>query len=290
MNIQRKKWLTLIALAIVWGSSFILMKKALLGFSQLQLGALRILITAAFLLLIGAKSLQKIEKKHWPFVVYTAFLGTFFPVFLFAFALKELDSSIAAILNSLTPFNTFIVGVLFFGFALKKRQLLGVFVGLAGTIMLILKGASLNPNQNYWFVLLVMISSLGYAFNVNMVKKYLQDLSSLSIVTGNFILLIIPAFIVLWVSDFFTAVEWKSSTYESLGYIAILSIVGTGIAKVMFNKLVQISTPVFSSSVTYLIPIVAVFWGVIDNEKLSLEQLIAAFIILIGVYLLNKKK
>lgn len=290
MSSQRKKWLILIVLAIVWGSSFILMKKALLGFTQLQLGALRILVTALFLLLIGWKSIKKIKKKHWPYVIYTALLGTFFPAFLFAFALKELDSSISAILNSLTPFNTFIVGVLFFGFAIKRRQLIGIFVGLIGTVMLILKGASLNPDQNYWFVLLVMISSLGYAFNVNMVKKHLQDLSALSIVTGNFLLLIIPTTVVLWYSDFFTAVEWNTTSWTSLGYITILAVVGTGIAKVLFNRLVQISTPVFSSSVTYLIPIVAVIWGVIDGEKLSIEQLLAAGIILFGVYLVNKKK
>ena len=290
MSNQRKKWLILLTLALVWGSSFILMKKALLGFTQLQLGALRILVTAAFLLIIGGKSIKEIQKKHWPYVVYTALLGTLFPAFLFAFALKELDSSISAILNSLTPFNTFIIGVLFFGFLVKRRQLIGIFIGLTGTLMLILKGASLNPDQNYWYVLLVMISSLGYAINVNMVKKYLQDLSAVAIVTGNFLLLIIPASIVLWYSDFFTNVEWNSTTWTSFGYIVTLAVIGTGIAKILFNKLVQISTPVFSSSVTYLIPIVAVVWGVIDGEKLSLEQLLAAVIILFGVYLVNKKK
>lgn len=289
MSNQRKKWFILILLSIVWGSSFILMKKGLLGFSQLQLGALRILITAVFLVLIGWKSLREINQKQWKYIVYTALLGTFFPAFLFAFALKELDSSISAILNSLTPFNTFIVGILLFGYAFKRKQFIGIFIGLLGTILLILNGAHLNPDQNYWYVLLVMLSSMGYAFNVNIIKKYLQDLSALAIATGNFIILIIPTFIVLWYADFFT-VEWNTTSWTSLGYIAILSVVGTGIAKVLFNRLVQISTPVFSSSVTYLIPIVAVFWGVLDNEKLSIIQLLAAGIILFGVYLVNKKK
>lgn len=289
MSNQRKKWLILVSLSIVWGSSFILMKKGLLGFSQLQLGALRILITAIFLVVIGWQSLKEIQREQWKYIVYTALLGTFFPAFLFAFALKELDSSISAILNSLTPFNTFIIGIILFGYTFKRKQFVGIFVGLIGTVILILKGADLNPDQNYWYVLLVMASSLGYAFNVNIIKKYLQDLSALAITTGNFIILIIPTFIVLWWGNFF-AVEWTTTTWSSLGYIAILSVVGTGIAKILFNRLVQISTPVFSSSVTYLIPIVAVFWGVLDNEKLSVIQLLAAGIILFGVYIVNKVK
>lgn len=290
MSSQSKKWLILIILAFVWGSSFILMKKALLGVNQVQLGALRILITAVFLLLIGFKSLKKIKGRHWKYIIYTAILGTFFPAFLFAFALKELDSSIAAILNSLTPFNTFIFGVLFFGFVFKKRQLIGVFIGLIGTLLLILKGASLNPNQNYWFVLLVMIASIGYALNVNMIKKHLSDLNALSITTGNFLVMILPTFFVLYYSDFFSEFTMTETQMASLGYISILAILGTGIAKVLFNKLIQISTPVFSSSVTYLIPMVAVFWGLVDGEKLSFVQLVAGCIILLGVYIVNKSK
>ncbi|MDA9977399.1 DMT family transporter, partial [Polaribacter sp.] len=155
---------------------------------------------------------------------------------------------------------------------------------------LILEGAVLNPDQNYWFALLIIIASVGYAFNVNIVKKHLQDVDALAITTGNFILLLIPAIIVLVCTDFFTEFEASQTGIEALGYISILSIVGTGIAKTMFNKLVQISNPVFSSSVTYLIPIVAIFWGVFDNEKLSLIQVVAGFLILFGVYLVNKKK
>ena len=91
-------------------------------------------------------------------------------------------------------------------------------------------------------------------------------------------------------TEFFSTFTATEIELESLGYIAILSVVGTGIAKVLFNKLVQISTPVFSSSVTYLIPIVAIMWGIIDGEKLSIIQFFAGVIILIGVYWVNKEK
>lgn len=284
------KWIYLSILALIWGSSFILIKKALVGLTPIQLGALRMLITAIFLLLIGFKSLKKIQKKHWPYVAYSAALGTFFPVFLFSYAIKGIDSSITAILNSFTPFNTFIFGALVFGFTFKKKQLIGILIGLIGTLILILKGADLNPNQNYWYALLVIIASIGYAFNVNIIKKYLSDLDALAITTGNFLLLIIPAILVLAFTDFFSAFEINTQTTTALGYLTILSVLGTGIAKIMFNKMVHISSPIFAASVTYLIPIVAVIWGIIDGEKLSLIQLAAGCVILLGVWLVNKAK
>lgn len=290
MNEEQKKWLYLLTLALVWGSSFILMKKALIGLTPIQVGALRMLIAGVFLLLMGFKSLKQIQKRHWKYILYTALLGTFMPVFLFSYAVKGIDSSIVSILNSFTPFNTLIFGSLVFGFAFKKKQLIGIFIGLIGTITLILKGADLNPDQNYSYAILVIIASLGYAFNVNIVKKYLHDISALSIVAGNFLLLLIPALIVLTSTGFFTSYEFTETNLNSLGYISILAIVGTGAAKVLYNKMVHLATPVFASSVTYLIPIVAIFWGVIDGEKLSAIQLFAGAIILFGVYLVNKAK
>ncbi len=290
MNKIQYKWVYLVLLSLIWGSSFILMKKALLGLTPVQVGALRILITSFFLLLIGFKSLKKIKKEQWKYVFYSALLGTLFPSFLYAFAIHKIDSSIASILNSLTPFNTLLVGTLVFGFLFQKKQIVGILVGLVGTLILILKGADLNPNQNYWFALLPIISSIGYAFNVNIIKKYLQDLEPLAITTGNFVLIIVPALIVLATTGFFTSFELNETTEPALFYIGVLAVVGTGFAKIMFNKLIQISSPIFSSSVTYLIPIVAVIWGILDGEKLSVIQLVAGIIILFGVYLVNKKK
>ena len=290
MNLQQKKWTYLIVLSLIWGSSFILIKKALIGLTPIQLGALRMLITAVFLLLIGAKSIKRIQKKHWKYIAYTAALGTFFPAFMFAYAITKIDSSIAAILNSLTPFNTFIIGAIAFGFSFKKKQFVGIMIGLIGTLILILKGAALNPTQNYWYALLIIIASVGYAFNVNIVNKHLSDLDALAITTGNFLLMMLPALLVLFFSDFFSSFEMNKETTLALGYITILSVFGTAIAKIMFNNLVHIATPVFSASVTYLIPIVAVMWGVLDGEKLSFIQLVGAGFILFGVYLVNKAK
>ena len=291
MNNQQQKWFYLIILSIVWGSSFILMKKALLGVTPIQLGALRMIFTAVFLLSVAFSSIKKIKKRHWKYIIYTALAGTFIPGFLFAFAITTIDSSIVSILNSFTPFNTLIFGAIIFGFSFKKAQLYGVLIGLVGTSVLILKGADLHPNQNYWYALLIIIASVGYALNANMLKKYLYDLDALAITTGNFLLLIIPATIVLCCTDFFETFDSGNEVLmQSLGYLVVLSVVGTGIAKTIYNKLVHISDPVFSSSVTYLIPLIAIFWGVLDGETLSLIQVFSGAIILIGVYLVSKKK
>ena len=290
MDNKQLSWLYLVTLSVIWGSSFILIKKALIGLSPIQVGALRILITTAFLLLIGFKRILHIKRRHWYYLILNSFLGTFFPAFLFAYAIDKIDSSIASILNSLTPLNTLIFGALLFGFGFRKRQAFGVFIGLTGTVILILKGAEVNPNQNYFYAGFVLLASIGYALNVNILKKYLHDLDALSITVGSFVLLIIPTFIVLFSTSFFSTFEMNETSITALIYITILSVIGTGLAKIMFNRLVQLSSPIFSSSVTYLIPIVAITFGVLDGERISFLQFFAGTIILLGVYLANKTK
>jgi len=290
MSNKKLRWIYLIILSLIWGSSFILMKKALIGLTPIQVGALRILITAVFLLLIGFNRLHKIEKRHWFYLTLNALLGSFFPVFLFAFAVQKMDSSIASILNALTPLNTLLFGAMVFGFTFKRRQLTGVLIGFAGTAMLILEGAQIHQEQEYLYMGFVIIASVGYAFNVNLIKKYLQDLDALSITVGIFAILIMPAIIVLWFSGFFQSFEVNTISTSSMMYVSILAVAGTGIATIIFNRLIQLSTPVFSSSVTYLIPIVAITWGILDGEKISFLQFFSGFVILVGVYLANKAK
>ena len=290
MNNDYKKWIYLITLAFIWGSSFILIKKSLIGLTPIQLGALRTFIAGIFVLLIGSSSLKKIKKFQWKYIIVSSLLGTLFPAFFFAFAITGIDSSVASILNSLTSLNALIVGTLFFGVVFKRVQLFGVLIGLAGTIILIMESSSLNPNQNYWYAVFVLTASLGYAFNVNIIKKYLSDIPAMSITAGHFILLIFPVFLILVFSGFFTSVEFTPQTNSSLIYLIILSVVGTGLAKIMFNKLIQISSPVFSTSVAYLIPVVAIIWGFVDGEKVSYLQLLAGIIILAGIYIVNRVK
>ena len=165
-----------------------------------------------------------------------------------------------------------------------------MLIGLLGTLILILKGAELNPNQDYFYSSFILIASICYALNINILKKYLYDIDALSITVANFVLLIIPTLILLGFTGFFSDFEFTESSVKGLFYLSILAVFGTGLAKLMFNRLIQIASPIFSSSVTYIIPIVAITWGVLDGEKITLIQVAAAFVILFGIYIVNKSK
>ncbi|GGD96151.1 DMT family transporter [Planktosalinus lacus] len=285
------KWVYLILLSIIWGSSFILIKKALVGLTPLQVGSLRIVIAGVFLFIIGFNRIRKLTKYQWKWVAIAGFLGTFFPAFFFAFAQTEIDSAITSILNATTPIMTLIFGAMFFAIGFSKRQLWGVLIGLAGCLLLIWQSADINPNQNYWYVLFIFMATVGYAMNVNVIKTRLQELTPLGISAGSFFVIMIPALIILISTGFFKAETLQApGTLNAAGYIALLAIFGTALALLVFNKLIQISTPVFSTSVTYTIPIVALLWGIIDGEQFSFMQLIGGGIILVGVVLANSKK
>ena len=263
-----------------------------------QLGSLRIVLTSIFLFLVGFRSLSQIQKKDWIWVAITGFTGTFFPAFLFAIAQNHIDSGVTSVLNSTVPINTLIIGALLFGIGVTRRQVFGVFIGLLGTVLLILSGIwmhadavveSTGVEKNHWFGGLILIATIGYAINVNIIKKYLSNVSALAITTGNFLCIVVPAFVILYYTGFFNTIMQDSEMQTSFWFVVVLALFGTALAKVIFNKLVHIASPVFASSVTYTMPIVAVVWGVIDGERFSWLQMLAAGIILFGVYLSNKK-
>ena len=283
------KWIYLIILSIVWGSSFILIKKGLIGLSATQVGSFRIIFAALFLIIVGFKSISRLTKRQWKWIIVSGFLGSFFPVYLFAFAETEIDSAIASILNATTPILTLIFGALFFRAVFTQNKVIGVVIGLLGTVGLIYSGASINPDQNYLYSLLVVIAAGCYAMNVNILKTRMSDISPLGIAAGNFSVLLIPALLILYVTGFFN--EPVTSTIElSVMYVAILGVIGTGVAMIIFNKLVQISDPVFTTSVTYTIPVVALGWGILDGEIFSIWQLVSALVILVGVFIVNRSK
>ena len=290
MQASNKKWLYLFILSLIWGTSYILIKKGLVGLSPLQLGAFRIIFTTIFLFLIGFRSLFRITKTQWGWVALSALLGTFLPVFLFAYAETQIDSSIASILNSLVPLFTIFLGFLLFKIAFTRNQVIGVILGLLGAAILIFQGAEVNPDQNYVFAGLVVIAALCYAGNANILKSKLQEVSSLAIAVGNFSVMLIPAVIVLYFAGGMQLDVEEPAIGSSLLYVVILAFFGTALTKILFNKLVQISSAVFSTSVTYLIPIVGIFWGLLDGERFTLIHLLGAGVILTGVYLVNANR
>ena len=289
MNNIIRKWIFLLLLSLIWGSSFILIKKGLIGLEASQLGSLRIIFSSLIIFLFAWKKIFDIKIFEWKWIIISAFLGSFFPAFLFAFAETQIDSSVASILNSIVPLNTLILGMIIFKIKSTVRQVIGVLIGFFGTYLLISSGVIINPNQNYYYAGLVILCSFLYALNVNIIKKYLQHLSAITITVGHFSVIIIPALIVFLFSDFRFESLKNPETKISIIYVFILALFGTALAKIFFNKLIKISSPVFASSVTYSMLVVSIFWGIIDGEKFSIDQLIATLIIILGVVLTNKQ-
>jgi drug/metabolite transporter (DMT)-like permease len=291
MGNEIKKWVYLILLSLIWGSSFILIKKGLIGLTPLQLGSVRIIMTTIILSIFGWKELKNISKSTWPWIIFTGYFGTFFPSFLFAYAETIIDSSVAAVLSGMTPLFTMLLGVVVFGVALKWRKALGVIIGFVGTLVLVSNEFSIQSGPNNWYALLIIIATFCYSINVNIIKFKLAGVSALGIALGNFIAIVLPAIIILLTSDFLLeGLIQNTKVTTSLGYVFILAFFGTALAKVMFNKLVSISSPVFSISITYLLPIVAIGWGILDGETFSPIQWLACVFILMGVYLVTDKK
>jgi len=286
----QKKWFYLILLSLIWGSSFILIKKALIGYTALQLGGLRIVFASLTLFVFGFRSLAKIERKDWKWLLIAGFTSSFFPPFLFALAQTELDSGITSIFNSIVPLMTTLVGIALFGAIITKRQVLGVFIGLFGTVALILAGMEFTPEQNYWYAIFIFLSALGYAFNINIIKRHLTHLSTLAITTASFAVAFVPSIFLVWYSGFFEEITTNVEMHNAIWYLLLLAVIGTAWANILFNKLIYISSPVFAASVTYTIPIVAVLWAFWDGESINVYQLLGGTIILFGVWLVNKKK
>lgn len=289
MNDYQKKWFYLILLSLIWGTSFILIKKALFGFTALQLGGLRIVFASLALFLLGFRSLSKIKLADWKWLIIAGLTSSFFPPFLFALAQTELDSGVTSIFNSIVPLMTTLVGIALFGAIITKRQVLGVFIGLFGTVALILAGMEFTPDQNYWYAIFIFLSALGYAFNINIIKRHLSHLGPLTITTASFGVAFVPALLLTLYSGFFNGIQHIEMN-DAICYVLVLAIIGTAWANILFNKLIHISSPVFAASVTYTIPLVAVLWGFWDGERINAYQLLGGGIILFGVWLVNKKR
>ena len=285
-------WFLLLVLALIWGSSFILMKKGLLVFSAGEVGAVRILSASLALLPFAIPALKKLKTSHWKLLFASGLVGSFLPAFLFATAQTRLSSSVTGILNALTPLFVLILGVFFFKQDLTKKNLLGIIIGFGGSFLLIFSGSS----DSFWysinfFTLLVIMATLFYGTNLNLIKHYLQDLSP-KVITSVSLLLVGPiaAIYLLTMTDFSSKFTNPGPAYQALAFILILGVVGTGFALVLFNKLVQLTTPIFTSTVTYLIPIVALGWGLWDGEEVLWNHLLGMVTIILSIYVINSRK
>jgi len=290
VSLSLRKWGTLVILSLIWGSSYILIKKGLTGLTPIQLGSLRVIVTTIIIAPIGYQKIKHIPKQKMKWVALSAFVGSFFPAYLFAFAETEISSSITAVMVSLTPLFTLLISVFVFGEELLKKQVFGVLIGFTGIIVLI-NNELFASSFNILYIMFIVLAAFCYAINANVLKYKLSNIPALGIVFMSFLFMFIPAFIILCFSDFpFSDFTADPLIIESIIYIVILALFGTAIAKVLYIKLLAISTPVFSVSTTYLMPVVAIFWGLLDGEEFKLTQFTGTAIILLGVYLVTKKK
>ncbi|MGC6480204.1 MAG: DMT family transporter [Flavobacteriaceae bacterium] len=285
-----KKWVYLGVLSVIWGSSYILIKKGLVALSPLQLGSLRIIFTTIILCVVGFKHLGNVSPTQQKWLLLSGFTGTFFPSFLFSYSETVIDSSVAAVLNGMTPMFTLLVALLFYQKSLIWKQTIGIGVGFVGTLILVQDAFTFHLDHG-GYALLVILASICYALNANWIKYKLEGVSPMAIALYNFLWISIPAGLILLYDPIpIASVISDTVLQKSMGYILILSLVGTAFAKVLFNQLLTFSSTVFAVSITYLLPIVAIGWGVLDGESFGWVRWVGCLIILTGVFLVTEKK
>lgn len=290
-------WFLLIILALVWGSSFVLMKWGMnwdghATFSSEEVAGLRIVLAAAFLLPFMLRHYKIDYKKYLLPLLGTGAFGNLIPAFLFTEAETGISSSLTGMLNALTPLFTIIIAV----FVLKNKsnalQVTGIIIGFAGAILLMYFNEDKTQHENgISYCMMVVAATICYAISVNIIRRYLYDLPSVRTTAWAFILIGPLALAYLFIrTDFIGALQTNSYALKSLGCISILGVVGSALSVILFNQLIKLSGAVFASSVTYLIPVVAILWGLSENETIVWQQFVAMGIILAAIYLINKRK
>ncbi|WNB17796.1 DMT family transporter [Marivirga arenosa] len=281
----------LILLALIWGSSFILIKKGLLVFSAGEVGAIRIFSAALVLTPLSLPKLKTLNRRQWKWLFISGMVGSFGPAFLFAYAQTQLESGITGVLNALTPIFALLVGVLFFKGSLKLRDSLGIALGFAGTVVLIVAGSDGELGNFNFYALFVILATFCYGLNLNIIKTQFNVLTP-RMITSISLVLIAPLAggYLFGASDFIHKMQYADGAGMALLFICILGVIGTAFALILFNRLVKLTSPIFTSFVTYLIPIVAIIWGIWDGEILVIGHYIGIILIILGVAFANRPK
>jgi len=266
------------------------MKRALVTFSSIELGALRMVFASAVMLPFALKGFRKITKKQWFYLLLFGLLGNTFPAFLFAKAQTHIESSIAGILNALTPIFVLAIGLIFYQLKVRVINIIGLVMGLIGAAAIIYSSGDGAVNLNFEYAAYIILATVFYSININLVKYKLADLDSGKISIYGFSMLFLPLVLYLFFATPFVQTIQQPGALRMLIYPAILGIVCSAVAIFAFNTLIQRSSTIFASSVTYLIPITAVIFGVLDGEKFTGWMAVWIVLIIVGVLLVNKKK
>ena len=289
-------WVLLLLLAGIWGTSFILMKRGLLVFSALELGAARVSVAALLLLPFALRHGRQVGRGQLKWLALSGVVGTLIPAFLFAYAETRLASGLAGVLNALTAVFTLLVGALLFGQRLTGPRVLGIALGLAGTVVLMGLGgsggaATPTGEGNAWYGLYIVAATVGYGVSVNVIKHRLNGLTPMAVTSLLLLLIGGPALAYLLLGTaFLPKLATVPGAWTAFGYIALLATMSTAVAMVLFNKLIQQSTALFASSSTYLIPVVALGWGALDGEAFNLWHGVGLVIILLSVFIIHRAR
>jgi drug/metabolite transporter (DMT)-like permease len=276
-------------LSVIWGSSFIMMKEGLLFLDAFQVASLRIIFSGIVLLPWAIKHFKSIPINKLGIIFMSGVLGSLLPAYLFCVAEMGIDGALAGTLNSLTPIFVIITGALFFSSKTSTNKVLGILTAFTGSILLLISKGHMHESQNLIYISYVVLATIFYGFNVNMVYRHLKDIGSLQIAAVALTLNAIPALIVLYFTGYFSLPLTDGKILYSTFHAALLGILGTAIASVIFYKLVKSAGAVFASMVTYGIPIIANIWGIIYGEQVGWIQFACLMLILLGVYIANRK-
>lgn len=279
----------MLALALIWGSSFILMKKGLVAFSFTQVAAIRVFFGFVLLLPVIYRHLGKINKANLKNISIVGYAGIFFPAFLFALAQTHITSALSGMLNSSATLFALIVGIIFYKNKPTLNQVVGVIIGFIGALALITGGdfsAIFGTNS---YALYVIIATIGYGINVNEVKFKLPNMNGIQITSLSFLTVGPVAGVILLFTDLGAA--WDSPYFwQSLGAVLALSAFGSVLSLFVFNNLIRYTNALFASSVTYIIPFFAILWGISDGETVNFVQILGIIIVLLGVYMVNRRQ
>jgi drug/metabolite transporter (DMT)-like permease len=285
MNKKTLKWVLLIGASLIWGTAFLWTKKSLAGLTPLQSAMGRVAVAGLVFLILGRKYYFKLPRKMYLKFLVNGLLGTSIPIFLFSVAQTELDSGITAVFNSVTPLFVLLIAFFFLKQPVSKRQTVGVVLGFLAATGLIFVSSGTHPGQDYTYAGLIFLAALSYGIDLNLIKLWYKDVPVLVFTSGIFIT-ILPLVLTVLVVSGLTGLDWTDGRVQtSFAYVVLVGITGSVIAKLMFNKLIQIDTPVFASTVTYLIPLVAVSVGILDGESIHLLQVALGAVLLYAIYL-----
>lgn len=288
-NNKAINWLLFIVLCFIWGSSFVLMKEGLQFLTAFQVASLRIITSGLILLPTALRSFRKIPAQKLLFVFMSGVLGSLLPAYLFCIAEESIDSSLAGVLNALTPIFVIIIGAIFFQTKTTAVKILGIAIAFSGSVLLFFSQPDFSHNSNTTSVLLVVLATLLYGINVNMVHRNLANIPSLQIASVALSLNSVPALLVLLITGYFKLNFQNRGILVSTGYSALLGIAGTAVATILFYMLMKRAGSVFASMVTYGIPVVAIGWGIIYGETVGWKQAFCMLVLLLGVYVANRK-